>query len=560
MSFLSPVGKKSPQNPASSVAGPPNYLDAPVVGIETDYARSDHSHGLPAATGGSGTPSATVTGPDAFGDAAVVGVANSFSRGDHNHGLPSLPGSLTPASTVIGPDSFGADPSVGVLTSYARADHDHGLPDLIQNGSTPSAGPFYGAGIGGDTLANTEMTVGSSPQFMRFRAQYSAALTSFVIYKMSDPGYGAGTGGTWKAEIFADDGTANHYPTGSALATQNVAANGVNQVGLKITFASPATLVAGTLYHLVLTNTDGSPASNYFSPNCLFYRLTPTGTSDGRLSPLFPATDWCFAYWTGSSWFVRTGFQPVLGLNYAGGGSQGQSYGEMSLGHVGVINGANNQVRERFTVSGGDKLVSGFLFRVLKLTGSTDLLTVTLEDDSGNAIVTTLVSSSSVAAGAAPDGNDTVQGDGSNAKWVTVALLSPVTLTNGVTYRLRFSCPGTSTYYAWVIRKLSADFPNWTAATSFADGHSEFTTNGVTWSSLGNNANVNDLQFMFTTAGGGGGSSFAIGAAHIISGAGSPAGVAVAGVGSIFLRTDGGAGSTIYVKESGVDANGWVAK
>lgn len=44
------------------------------------------------------------------------------------------------------------------------------------------------------------------------------------------------------------------------------------------------------------------------------------------------------------------------------------------------------------------------------------------------------------------------------------------------------------------------------------------------------------------------------------SGAGSPEGVVIAGPGSIYGRTDGGIGTTIYFKESGTGATGWVAK
>lgn len=46
----------------------------------------------------------------------------------------------------------------------------------------------------------------------------------------------------------------------------------------------------------------------------------------------------------------------------------------------------------------------------------------------------------------------------------------------------------------------------------------------------------------------------------IRTGSGSPAGVVAAPVGSMYLRNDGGAGSTLYVKESGTDETGWVAK
>jgi hypothetical protein len=45
-----------------------------------------------------------------------------------------------------------------------------------------------------------------------------------------------------------------------------------------------------------------------------------------------------------------------------------------------------------------------------------------------------------------------------------------------------------------------------------------------------------------------------------LRGAGSPEGAVTSPVGSIYLRTDGGAATTLYVKESGIGATGWVAK
>lgn len=44
------------------------------------------------------------------------------------------------------------------------------------------------------------------------------------------------------------------------------------------------------------------------------------------------------------------------------------------------------------------------------------------------------------------------------------------------------------------------------------------------------------------------------------SGEGDPEGVVTAEVGSIYQRTDGGAGSSLYVKESGSGPAGWVPK
>ena len=48
---------------------------------------------------------------------------------------------------------------------------------------------------------------------------------------------------------------------------------------------------------------------------------------------------------------------------------------------------------------------------------------------------------------------------------------------------------------------------------------------------------------------------------HIDQGLGAPNGTVVASVGALYLRLDGGANTTLYVKESGVNTNtGWVAK
>ncbi|CUS06482.1 hypothetical protein FDJ62_gp21 [Acinetobacter phage Loki] len=44
------------------------------------------------------------------------------------------------------------------------------------------------------------------------------------------------------------------------------------------------------------------------------------------------------------------------------------------------------------------------------------------------------------------------------------------------------------------------------------------------------------------------------------SGTGSPEGAVTAGIGSIYSRTDGGAATSFYVKESGTGNTGWVAK
>jgi hypothetical protein len=53
---------------------------------------------------------------------------------------------------------------------------------------------------------------------------------------------------------------------------------------------------------------------------------------------------------------------------------------------------------------------------------------------------------------------------------------------------------------------------------------------------------------------------FGSGGPVVRTGAGSPEAAISAPVGSLYLRTDGGAGTTLYVKESGTGNTGWVAK
>ena len=50
------------------------------------------------------------------------------------------------------------------------------------------------------------------------------------------------------------------------------------------------------------------------------------------------------------------------------------------------------------------------------------------------------------------------------------------------------------------------------------------------------------------------------GAGMISVGTGTPEGVVTAEIGSLFLRTDGGANTTLYVKESGSSNTGWIPK
>lgn len=358
-------------------------------------------------------------------------------------------------------------------------------------------------GIGGDELANTNVTAGQLKSFARFRAEQSSALTGLTFYYLGppDPGYAAGTGGTMAVEVYADDGTVNHFPIGTALTSQALPARVAfsGEAGYQVAFSNPATLVAGTLYHIVWRNTDANPSANYFAVDYWFYRQLPNGAPDGRLAPKYPLTDWAHGYFNGTSWVLRTHFLPILDLAYANGIHQGQSYGEASYGsgQVGQVNGSQFMTRERITVSGGDKIISSLGVRLLKITGSTDPLTARIETG-GTVIASLTISASVIPDGPPPTGGGAEDNIGVNGKWVAAAFSSPVTLINGITYYLRFSTGTAATYWMWVNRRLGAAY-HYSPATYFSDGVAEKTTDGSTWTSLGRSANENDLQFYLVT-------------------------------------------------------------
>lgn len=99
--------------PAASVTTSA-VTDPAIVGVSTNYARQDHSHGRE----GFGA----VTVGTAYGSASGNGSAATVARSDHTHGTVSLT-AATPTTLQIGNGA-----TVGVGTLPARDDHQHGLP------------------------------------------------------------------------------------------------------------------------------------------------------------------------------------------------------------------------------------------------------------------------------------------------------------------------------------------------------------------------------------------------------------------------------------------------
>lgn len=398
-----------------------------------------------------------------------------------------------------------ADPSVHAQMAYSTASGSQSEPSYSPAG-------VYGPAIGGDALGNIAVggPVGPKKAFIRFRAEQSSPLVSVTLPFLSAdyPGYGGGTGGNWTVQLHADDGTANHFPVGSPLATKSVNAKSTSSAASITSFTSGYSTTAGVIYHLVIENVDPNPTVNFFSINN-WVRLS--FTEGGSLNPRCADTDWGAGYYHGGAWHNCAGACPIADLAYGNGAHQGMCYGEASYccppGEsacsadqlVGQIKGSTRMVRERFTVSGGDRLVGGVGIRLLRMSGAASDLRVSLRNSAGTEVDFAMIPASSVAIGPAPSYSLPASWNdlGQNARWVTANFNQLHMLTNGETYHLQFSCTQ-GTYWAWVIRRLTAEY-GYSPATAFADGWAEYTADGTTWNPLGRVRQQNDLQFYFTT-------------------------------------------------------------
>jgi hypothetical protein len=340
-----------------------------------------------------------------------------------------------------------------------------------------STGDVYGAAINTDTLAESAIG-GSSAQSVavRFRAEQSSALNSIRVYDMgTQSGYGAGTGGAIRVTVQTNGGS--DRPSGTALATLTYVP--ADAPGRLLTFGSPATLTAGTIYHVVFENIDANPGSNWSSIDNLYvYNQT--------YSPIQPK--WADSLFTllnkrgTGAWSVYSRYTPIIDIAYANGQHQGQGYMEVNVYDPGwhAISGTS-KVRESFTVSGGNRTVTSAHVRLRRTSGS-DSLSIRLETGSGVEIETKTVAASLIA-------QSNPGGDNGGAVWADVTFDSPHVLANGQSYNLVLSTAASTTYTTYGIRKGN-DY-GYSSQTYYNEGRAQYTTGG-SWSEW---KNGDDIQF-----------------------------------------------------------------
>ncbi len=353
---------------------------------------------------------------------------------------------------------------------------------------TLSTGSFVQA----DALGNT--VIGGSDRTslaFRFRATWTGSVNAIRCYVIKNvngrSGYSSGNMGTMRVALESDSGGSRHVPSGKRLASASFrpADRGFFP---EVRFDKAAHVVAGHLYHVVFTNTDSDPASNYVSINSLY--------SDSRLGrgPRVPddlavlegdrggggAT-----YWSPRRSGPHEYYLPILDV--VGGGGQHLGIGYMEVWDPKPV-GGSAQVRQLLRTRGGKSTrVDGLWLRVQREDGAGDGLKLSVGRTSGGSIVSATVDPGKVPTSA--------------PGWIHVRFSEPATLPPGTDLALTLSASGGSSYEAFPIRKgTSYGFDR---TTIFDAGYAQFNDGDgwVGWDQWGGHDERNsDLQFALDVA------------------------------------------------------------
>lgn len=247
---------------ANSVVSETSYGQTTVVGVSTNYARQDHSHGSPSLTS---TPPATTEG---IGQAAAVGTATDPARADHVHPLAAAG---TPTSSAVGDSpatgnattfaasnhvhgregfgvvtplsAFGTSASNGTATTVSHSDHVHGSPAL------PNATASV---LGVVQLTNDLSGTATSPTVARVNGTSVPATptTGQVLTATS------GTSATWQSPTAAGPAggdLSGTYPNPTVAKVNGTPVTGTPTFGQAIRATSPTTASWGFLPNFIST-------------------------------------------------------------------------------------------------------------------------------------------------------------------------------------------------------------------------------------------------------------------------------------------------------------------
>jgi hypothetical protein len=263
---------------------------------------------------------------------------------------------------------------------------------------------------------------------MRFTAQSNQPVNKIRVYIDAK---GSGTSPIYSCGL---QGNSGGNPSGTWLGAsqQGYGDLAATTTGWQtVTLTQPVSLTAGTVYHIVVLYKSGTiGSSNYIA----LRRSTPQnsmlpydGAADSQSNTKF---------YSGGFWTTQDS-QPIYLLQTATPTYEGNPCETFS--NVSVYSA--NYVGEKLTISGGNQEVDaiGFYVRSNSSTDPADNLYYQIRD-SANTVVRsgTLVTKTAIT---------------TSYQWWNVTLSSPLSLTNGATYRVNlYSTNSTASYYYQVLR------------------------------------------------------------------------------------------------------------
>jgi prepilin-type N-terminal cleavage/methylation domain-containing protein/prepilin-type processing-associated H-X9-DG protein len=166
-----------------------------------------------------------------------------------------------------------------------------------------------------------------------FQSPKTGTVTQITLQWKKSGGYGAGTYGRYTFEL--QENGSDDFPSGNTIASAAdvdpvAAMDGWNDGALH--FDISAGLVEDQRYHLVVTNTDPTPATNWSSPNTLMTRVAPwdgagnrgSAFADGKWTP-WSSRDPAQIFNPAQSNTVNGSYCPTM-LTWADGTTTGDPY------------------------------------------------------------------------------------------------------------------------------------------------------------------------------------------------------------------------------------------
>ena len=275
-----------------------------------------------------------------------------------------------------------------------------------------------------------------------FRAPKSGVITRMTVQWKKSGNYGAGNRGVFTFELQGNG--RDNFPAGLVLAAAvdiHPATAMEDRTDGYLHVPLTATLIAGEIYHLVISNTDPDPRHNWSSPNTLMTRIVPwdgTGNrgevfQDGVWKP-WGSSGWENVFNTTGSNFVSSAHSPTM-LTWDDGSTTGDPY-YSALVHERACFYGSHRAGEFIDWEQPDVTIKHLGLPVGKLNHPATLY-YHLESEDGHELATGAIA--------------TAEQIGNQPTWVYVP--AAFTLQQGQHYRLWFASPDSTAdncYYQFV--------------------------------------------------------------------------------------------------------------